>query len=65
MRSFTLLMVAMAILFIISGCLTDTKTSEKAVYTNISAAEGKKLIESEDIYILDVRTPQEYDSGHI
>lgn len=53
------------ILSIISGCLTDTKTPDKSGYINISVIDAKKLIDSEDVYILDVRTPQEYNSGHI
>lgn len=52
---------------------SDSKTGSKAVsqavktdFISISAAEAKKLMDSEKDYILlDVRTQAEYDEGHI
>ncbi|WP_246345943.1 rhodanese-like domain-containing protein [Sedimentibacter hydroxybenzoicus] len=39
--------------------------TSKTVYKKISAEEAKSIIDSEDVIILDVRTQEEYDSGHI
>jgi len=40
----------------------DTKNAE---YKKITAEEAKAMIDSNDVIILDVRTQEEYDSGHI
>lgn len=34
-------------------------------YENVSVAEFSKIIKQKDVQILDVRTQEEYDSGHI
>ncbi len=34
-------------------------------YANITGEEAKRMIESEDVTLLDVRTEEEYDSAHI
>ncbi len=48
---------------VLSGC---SDKSEEASYTQISMEEAAKLMESEEDYIiLDVRTIEEYESGHI
>lgn len=62
-------------LFIVTGflCLTacqkgETVIEEKgeAVYMNINAEEAKKLMDTENDYIiLDVRTQEEFDEKHI
>lgn len=50
-------------LFVIAGC---SKKEDKSTYTKISAEEAKKMMdENEDIIILDVRTEEEYQEGHI
>lgn len=60
-----LFLLTIVMILIVSGCLTNTETPDKPGYTDISVKEGKKLIESKDVFILDVRTQEEYDSGHI
>jgi phage shock protein E len=49
----------------LSGCsVNDTKTDTS--YRKISSKEAKEMMdEDSDIIILDVRTQDEYDSGHI
>lgn len=32
---------------------------------NVTVEEAKKLVETEDVFILDVRTPSEFNSSHI
>ena len=59
----------------LSGCIgdkksenntvTDTKVSEKNTYTNINVTQGKEMIDRGEVFILDVRRPDEYASGHI
>ncbi|MGJ7036113.1 rhodanese-related sulfurtransferase [Anoxybacillus eryuanensis] len=45
-------------LFIVSGCAQDR-------YTNISVDEAAQMMQKEDVVVLDVRTEEEYASGHI
>jgi len=57
----------MVILFAVaSGCLgTPTEKPGKANFTTISVQEAKLMIDSGEVFILDVRTQEEYDAGHI
>ena len=55
-------------LFGITGCNSDkpTVTESGNSYEQISAAEAKKLMDSEtDFAIVDARTQEEFDEGHI
>ena len=47
----------------LSGCVTQSP--EKAQYTNISVQQAKEMIDKDDVFILDVRTQEEYNAGHI
>lgn len=53
----------------LSGCSNDAPekiTDETVTYVQISQDEAKRLMDSEkDYIILDVRTQEEYDGGHI
>ena len=63
MMKFTLIAVSVALMFIslLVGCNGGNTT-----YGHITPAEAKALMESEkDYIILDVRTPDEFASGHI
>lgn len=53
--------------FMISGCGEEKNSMGTDIaFKSISMEEGKKIIESESGYIiLDVRTKEEYDEGHI
>lgn len=54
--------IAFVLLFAFAGCQQDT--GDKKV--NVTATEVKQLIESEkDIVVLDVRTPYEFQEGHL
>jgi len=49
-----------------AAAATPTPTATPAVYKKISAADAKARMDSGDeIIILDVRTKEEYDAGHI
>ena len=60
-RIFLLLVV-----MILTACGQDKENNQGAVYVNITAEEAKQIMDSEEGYIiLDVRTQEEYDQGHI
>lgn len=65
MRNFLYLTLATCvIIFVLVGC-TKVTTSENISYQKITAEEAKKIIDSENVIILDVRTQEEYNEGHI
>ena len=50
---------------LLTGC-GQTNQTQEAVYMNITAQEAKQIMDSEEGYIiLDTRTQEEYDEGHI
>lgn len=49
------------VLLSIVGC----KVKGSSDYNKISSIEAKEIIDSEEVIILDVRTQQEYNEGHI
>ena len=72
MRQILLFAALAASLALLSGCaLSKTKadTAEdapgKAAYHKISAEEAYEMMVSQEVVIVDVRTPEEYDGGHI
>ena len=63
MRKLILLLLAAMLLV---GCGQANQNNQEAVYMNITAEEPKKIMDSEEGYIiLDTRTQAEYDEGHI
>lgn len=59
------LIVFVIFLISASGCLSDQKPAEKPQYTDISVEQAKEMIDRGEVFILDVRTPEEYAAGHI
>ena len=54
------------VLMLLTACGQDKGNDQEAVYVNITAQEAKKIMDSQEGYILlDVRTQEEYDQGHI
>ena len=50
----------------LTACGQDKENDQGAVYVNITAEEAKQIMDSQEGYIiLDVRTKEEYDQGHI
>ena len=50
----------------LTACGQANENDREAVYVNITAEEAKQIMDSqEDCIILDVRTQEEYDQGHI
>ena len=63
MKKLIFLLLAVMLL---TACGQDKENDQGAVYVNITAEEAKRIIDSEEGYIiLDVRTQEEYDEGHI
>lgn len=61
-RLFLIVFISAAVL---AGCSSGSSASP-ASYKQISAEEAKKIMDTEEDYIiLDVRTQAEYDEGHI
>ena len=66
-RILIILFIVILITIIFTGCTSMGKnqTGTETVYKKISAQEAKAIIESENVIILDVRTQEEYNEGHI
>ena len=63
MKKLVFLLLAVMVL---TACGQDKENDQGAVYVNITAEEAKQIIDNEEGYIiLDVRTQEEYDQGHI
>ena len=63
MKRLTVLLLAVMML---TACGQAKENDREAVYVNITAEEAKRIMDSEEGYIiLDVRTQEEYDEGHI
>ena len=63
MKKLVFLLLAVMLL---TACGQDKENGQGAVYVNITAEEAKQIMDSEEGYIiLDVRTQEEYDQGHI
>jgi rhodanese-related sulfurtransferase len=45
--------------------MDNNQPSNDATYKRINAKQAKEFMESEDVIILDVRTLEEYNAGHI
>ncbi len=63
MKKLIFLLLAVMML---TACGQDKENDQGAVYVNITAEEAKQIMDSQEGYIiLDVRTQEEYDQGHI
>ena len=63
MKKLIFLLLAVMML---TACGQDTENDREAAYMNITAEEAKQIMDTEEGYIiLDVRTQEEYDEGHI
>lgn len=63
MKKTIILLLAVILL---TACGETKENVQEAIYMNISAEEAKKIMDTEEGYIiLDVRTREEFDQGHI
>jgi len=71
MRQILLFAALAASLALLSGCaLSKTKKdtedmTDKAAYHKLSAEEAYEMMSSQEVVVVDVRTREEYDGGHI
>lgn len=67
MERFKIIILSIVILAIFSGCVSDTKPTVKNQYqyTDVSVQQAKGMIDRQEVFILDVRTEEEYAAGHI
>jgi len=63
MKKFFIMLLISTI--VLTGCNNSNNIDNNVEYKKISAEEAKAIIDSEDVIILDVRTQEEYNSGHI
>ena len=60
------LIILLLTVMLLTACGQDKGNNQGAVYVNITAEEAKQIMDTEEGYIiLDVRTQEEYDQGHI
>ena len=60
-----LIFILLAVL-LLTACGQATENDQAAEYVNITAEEARQIMDSKKGYIiLDVRTQEEYDQGHI
>lgn len=63
MRKMVLLMLTMILL---TACGQDKENKQETMYVNITAEQAKGIMDTrEDYVILDTRTEEEYNEGHI
>ena len=72
MRQILLFALLAASLALLSGCAlskakadTAEDMTDKAAYQKISAEEAYEMMASQEVVVVDVRTREEYDGGHI
>ena len=72
MRQILLFAALTASLSLLAGCaLSKAKAdtvedmTDKAAYHKISAEEAHEMMASQEVVVVDVRTREEYESGHI
>ena len=60
------LIILLLAVMLLTACGQNKENDQGVVYVNITAEEAKQIIDTEEGYIiLDVRTQEEYDQGHI
>lgn len=59
------ILASILLVAVISGCLSSTTPQEKVKYVDISVQQGKEMIDRGEVFILDVRTREEYNESHI
>ena len=53
-------------ILLLTACGQQNQDTQEAVYMNITAQEAKEIMDTQEGYIiLDTRTQEEYDEGHI
>jgi rhodanese-related sulfurtransferase len=64
-KIYSVIVANILLVVIVSGCLSGISPTEKVIHVDVSVQQGKEMIDSDEVFILDVRTQEEYDEGHI
>ncbi len=64
-KIYSAILASILFVVIISGCLYSATPPEKPKYVDISVQQGKEMIDRSEVFILDVRTREEYNESHI
>ena len=60
------LMIVLVSIMLLTACGQAKENEQEAVYMNITAEQAKEIMDSREGYvILDTRTEEEYNEGHI
>lgn len=66
LSGFTAILIAIFIIApSIAGAAPKIGSSSQCAYENVTACQTKNILEEEDVFLLDVRTPAEYNYSHI
>ena len=72
MRWVLLLLGISLLVLLVVGCASKpskteegAEAQEKTIFTKISAAEAKKMMDAGGVTVVDVRAPEEFSEGHI
>jgi rhodanese-related sulfurtransferase len=66
LSGFTAILIALLVIApSIVGAAPEINCAASGVYKNITACQAKNILESKDVFLLDVRTPSEYNYSHI
>lgn len=60
-----LVFVSMLTLAACGSAGTSSENSDGKLYENVSVKQAKELIDNDEVIVIDVRTQEEYDEGHI
>lgn len=53
------------LLIAVTGCIGQDAGDVPVGYIDVNASQAKEMIDSGEFFLLDVRTQEEYDEGHI
>ncbi len=60
------LILIIFVMMLLTACGQDKENKQEAAYMNITAQQAKEIMDSQEGYIiLDTRTQDEYEEGHI
>ncbi|KCZ72772.1 Rhodanese-related sulfurtransferase [Candidatus Methanoperedens nitroreducens] len=62
-KTYFIIALIFLLLATVSGCISTIQGNPK--YVDITVQQAKEMIDRGEIFILDVRTQEEYDAGHI
>lgn len=64
-KKFLIYFAALIFLFLLAFYVFTSEEEDMSGYKNLSPRDAKQMIEKDDVYVLDVRTPSEFNSSHL